>query len=195
MKHLIATLALCCAALPAVADEAWDLVPGQLFGDRVLRDGSRVVDIDAPYRTPEDARASLAAQIQATDGARIDRVRLVLDNNPIPVSAIFDLATPQTGFFFDVTMRVNGPAPMHVIAETSDGPVFVTKTFVKTSGQGACAAPPGTDPDAALATLGEMTISVAGARPGSAPGHSPALPRGCAGRMWTFPIHRIRACR
>ena len=67
-------------------------------------------------------------------------------------------------------MRVNGPTPMHVLAETTDGRVFVAETFVKTSGQGACAAPPGTDPAAALATLGEIDIQVANGLPGMADG-------------------------
>ena len=152
MKHLLATLALCCAALPAFAGDAWEAVRAELYSDRVLLDGGRVIAIDAPYRTPEDARANLAAQIVAPDGTDVAKVTVVLDENPMPVSAVFDLAKPQRAFFFDVTMRVNGPTPLHVVAETSDGRLFVAETFVKTSGQGACSAPPGTDPKAALAT-------------------------------------------
>lgn len=170
MKHLVAALALCSTALPALADDAWDSVRSQLFGDRALLNGSRVIAIDAPFRTPEDARADLAAQILAPDGAQVARVFVVLDENPMPVSAVFELATPQPGFFFDVTMRVNGPTPMHVVAETTDGRLFVAETFVRTSGQGACSAPPGTDPDAALATLGQMTIDLAAAPPGVSTG-------------------------
>jgi len=56
--------------------------------------------------------------------------------------------------------------PLHVLAETADGRVFVSETFVKTSGTGACAAPPGTDPEAALAGLGRMEIELAGSLPG-----------------------------
>ena len=78
----------------------------------------------------------------------------------MPVSAVFALDRPMPSFFFDVTMRVNGSTPLHVVAETSDGQLFVAETFVKTSGLGACSAPPGTDPDAALANLGEMNIEV-----------------------------------
>ncbi len=175
MKHLLASLVLCCTALPAFAGDAWDAVRDQLFGDRVLLDGSRVIAIDAPYRTPEDARANLAAQIVAPAGAQVSRVLVVLDENPMPVSAVFDLASPQPGFFFDVTMRVNGPTPMHVVAETSDGRLFMAETFVKTSGQGACSAPPGSDPKAALATLGQMTIDVAAVAPGVSTGKLTSL--------------------
>lgn len=158
---------LCCAALPAAAgNEAWEAVKIQLYGERALLSGDGVIAIDAPYRTYDDARTDLAAQIVAPPGTQISKVTLVLDENPMPVSAVFDLENPQSGFYFDITMRVNGPTPMHVIAETSDGRLFVSETFVKTSGQGACAAPPGVDPEIALATLGQMAIDVAGTVPG-----------------------------
>ncbi|GFE52279.1 quinoprotein dehydrogenase-associated SoxYZ-like carrier [Roseobacter cerasinus] len=168
MKHLgLTTALLCCTALPALAsNEAWDSVREQLYGDRVMLSGQGIIAIDAPYRTYDDARTDLAAQIIAPPGVQIAKVTVVLDENPMPVSAVFDLAEPQPGFYFDITMRVNGPTPMHVIAEATDGRLFVSETFVKTSGQGACAAPPGTDPELALASLGQMSIDVAGTVPG-----------------------------
>ncbi len=86
----------------------------------------------------------------------------MLDENPMPVSAVFELAEPQTSFYFDVTLRVNGPTPMHVIAETTDGWLWVSETFVKTSGLGACSAPPGGDPELALASLGQMDVEMLG---------------------------------
>ncbi|MFK7881813.1 MAG: quinoprotein dehydrogenase-associated SoxYZ-like carrier [Roseobacter sp.] len=169
MKHLaLSASLLLITALPAMSStEAWDSVKAQLFGDRTLLNGDGVIAIDAPYRTPDDARTDLAAQIKAPDGAQIAKVTVVLDENPMPVSAVFELEQPQPGFYFDITMRVDGPTPLHVIAETSDGRVFVSETFVKTSGTGACAAPPGTDPELALATLGRMNIDVLGAVPGT----------------------------
>jgi len=162
---LSALVALCLAALPAWAT-SWDDLRSELYGDRALLDGQSVIAIDAPYRTQNDARTQLAAQIVAPKGAEIAKVTLVVDENPMPVSAEFALETPLPAFFFDITIRVNGPTPMHVVAETTDGRLFVSETFVKTSGLGACAAPPGTDPKLALATLGQMEIELAGRLPG-----------------------------
>ena len=168
MKHLALSAALFCAsALPGLASgEAWEAVVAELYGERALLDGSRYISIDAPYRTDNDARTNLAAQIVAPAGAQLGKVTVVLDENPMPVSAVFALDRPQPSFYFDITMRVNGPTPLHVVAETTDGRLFVAETFVKTSGQGACAAPPGTDPELALATLGQMNISVTSEAPG-----------------------------
>lgn len=166
MKHVLLAALLCGAALPALASsEAWENIRAQLYGDRALRDGANVIAIDAPYRTDNDPRTDMAAQVVAPKGLLIGKVTLVLDENPMPVSAVFDLGRPLPSFYFDVTMRVNGPTPLHVIAETTDGQLWVSETFVKTSGTGACAAPPGTDPEEALATLGRIEIDVAGALP------------------------------
>ncbi|WP_135506780.1 quinoprotein dehydrogenase-associated SoxYZ-like carrier [Roseovarius aestuariivivens] len=152
-------------AFPASAGEAWDNLRSQLFGERPLKAADHVIAIDAPYRTQDDARTQIAAQIVAPRGLRVGTVTVVLDENPMPVSAVFALDDPQASFYFDVTMRVNGPTPLHVVAETTDGQLFVAETFVKTSGQGACSAPPGSDPEAALASLGNMTLDVGSAVP------------------------------
>jgi sulfur-oxidizing protein SoxY len=168
MKRIALAAALICAtAMPVLASsESWDAIKTELYGERAILDGAQFIAIDAPYRTPDDTRTNLAAQIVAPRGVNLGKITVVLDENPMPVSAIFALNTPQPSFYFDITMRVNGPTPLRVIAETTDGRLFVKETFVKTSGTGACAAPPGTDPELALATLGQMNISVSNKKPG-----------------------------
>lgn len=162
IKQLGLAALMACTALPVWAGEAWESVRAQLYEDRALLDGSDLISIDTPYRTYDDARTDIAAFVMAPRGGNIGKVTVVLDENPMPVSAVFTLDTPQPRFFFDVTMRVNGPTPLHVVLETTDGRLFVAEKFVKTSGQGACSAPPGTDPKAALASLGQMDLSVGG---------------------------------
>lgn len=157
-----AVLAALISALPlsAFAGESWDYIRDELYADRPLRDGAPFIALDAPARTENDARTVIAAHVVAPKGLRLGKVTLVLDENPMPVSAVFDLETPQESFFFDTTMRVNGPTPLHVVAETTDGQLWMAEGFVKTSGQGACAAPPVGDADLALATLGQMALEV-----------------------------------
>lgn len=163
MRHLlIAAVAL--MALPALAAEgSWPDIRAQLYAERPLRSGENVIAIDAPYRTDNDARTVIGVSLVSPPGLNLAAVTLVLDENPMPVSAVIRLAEPLPRFRFDATLRINGPTPVHVIAETSDGQLFVAEGFVKTSGQGACAAPPGTDPEKALATLGDMVIGIGSA--------------------------------
>ncbi len=163
MKHFAVAAMLSLLAAPAfAATDTWDDLRDSLYGDQPLLDGKNVVAIDAPYRTPDDARAELSAHIAAPKETTIQEVTIILDENPMPVSAVFKFERPQPRFFFNVTMRVNGPTPLHVVARMSDGRLFVSETFVKTTGLGACSAPPGTDPKLALKTLGEMEIELVG---------------------------------
>jgi len=161
-QQLVAALFVALSTPALAASEVWDSIRQELYGEQFLLDGKGIIAIDAPYRTPEDARANLSAHIVAPRNTEISEVTVVLDENPMPVSAVFRFENPLPRFFFDVTMRVNGPTPMHVVARTSDGRLFVSETFVKTTGQGACSAPPGTDPEVALKSLGEMQIELAG---------------------------------
>ncbi len=169
MKYHVGITAVlfCATALPALAGEAWDAVRSLHYGERVMLEGDSIISIDAPYRTANDARTEMAVHVIAPRGLNLGKVTLILDDNPMPVSAIFDLDSPQPSFYFDVTLRVNGPTPLHVIAETTDGRLWVTESYVKTSGSGACAAPPGRDPEIGLANLGQMDIHVGGLIPGA----------------------------
>lgn len=119
-----------------------------------------IVTLDAPYRTMNDPRTDIGASITMPFGEFIQTVTLILDENPMPVSAVFEMAEPQRAFSFAGTMRVNGPTMVRVVAETDQGKLYMAETFVKTSGTGACAAPPGTDPEIALQTLGTMKFRV-----------------------------------
>ena len=169
MKRIALTAMLFCM-MPffAFADESWGWIRDELYGERALNDAAHVIAIDAPARTYEDARTDIAAHIVAPVGLKIGAVTVVLDENPMPVSAIFELENPQSSFFFDVTLRINGPTPLHVVAETTDGQLWMAESFVKTSGQGACASPPVTDPELALANLGGMELAVNDDIPGQA---------------------------
>ncbi|MHA6262864.1 quinoprotein dehydrogenase-associated SoxYZ-like carrier [Arenibacterium sp. CAU 1754] len=162
MKTMALSFSLVAAfSLPALAVEStWDDLSALLYEGRTLNTGTDIISIDSPYRTDNDARTQIAAQIVAPTGQMLGKVSLILDENPMPVSAVFNFKEPLPRFFFDVTMRINGPTPLHVVAETADGQLYVAEAFVKTSGQGACSAPPGTDLDLALATLGNMTIGI-----------------------------------
>lgn len=178
MRHLVLATAISLLAAPlCAANDTWTDLKEALYGEQPLLSGDGIIAIDAPYRTPDDARADLAAHVVAPEGVLISEVTVILDENPMPVSAVFRFDSPPPRFFFDVTMRVNGPTPLHVVARTTDGRLFVAETFVKTMGQGACSAPPGTDPVAALATLGDMEIELVGRLPNSGLGTFDLLSR------------------
>ncbi|SFB12459.1 sulfur-oxidizing protein SoxY [Poseidonocella pacifica] len=165
----LASIAVCLAgALPAHAAEAiWPDLARDVFGDRTLLDGADLIRIDTPYRTDDDARTKVAAHVVAPAGHLIGSVSVILDENPMPVSAVFDFNEPVPRFVFDVALRFNGATPLHVVAEMTDGTLYMAEAYVKTSGKGACSAPPGTDPEVALMTLGEMDLALLPAEGGA----------------------------
>jgi len=158
---LVATLALAPAIAPA--GEAWDDISGMLFENRPLEMQAAGLDLHAPYRATDDRRVMLGGRVTLPAGTLIRKVYLVIDENPMPVSAVFEMQRDTSHFAFDASMRLNGPSDIHLVVETADGRLLVRQGASKTSGLGACAAPPGTDPKLALKTLGQMTVEVADA--------------------------------
>ncbi len=154
---IIASLAF--IATPTLAEEsAWDEIRAELYGERAILPADDIVTLTAPYRAKDDREVPIETSAHFADGRTVKSVSIIIDGNPMPVSAVFDLETPERRFAVTANMRINGPTPVRTVVEASDGALYMTETFVKTSGLGACAAPPVTGIDAALASLGEMTL-------------------------------------
>ncbi|MEO1492240.1 MAG: quinoprotein dehydrogenase-associated SoxYZ-like carrier [Pseudomonadota bacterium] len=154
----VAAFAAMLASSAWAEDDTWAELQPQIFGDAIVSDAGGAITLDAPYRTMTDPRTTLGATITAPLGKTIETVTLIIDENPMPVSAVFDLASPRRSFAFTAAMRMNGPSPVRVVAELSTGERIMQSAMVKTSGTGACAAAPTTDPVVAMETLGQMDL-------------------------------------
>lgn len=153
-------LAACMLATSALADTVWHDLRKTVFDDAVPIIDGEIVALDVPYRTMNDPRTQIGARIAMPFGEFVRTVTLIIDDNPMPVSAVFEIAEPKPVFAFSGTMRINGPTMVRVVAETDSGKLYMQEAMVKTSGVGACAAPPGTDPVLALETLGTMKFKL-----------------------------------
>ncbi|MEM6933801.1 MAG: quinoprotein dehydrogenase-associated SoxYZ-like carrier [Pseudomonadota bacterium] len=134
----------------------WPDLQAEIYGEAVLNDAGDMVTLDAPMRSANDAQVPVQVDAQLHDGRAIRSVTLIIDENPMPVSAIWTFDTPRQSVRLGANMRFNGPSPLRAVIETTDGARYMTTRFVKTSGLGACSAPPVGDPDAAIATIGQM---------------------------------------
>jgi sulfur-oxidizing protein SoxY len=148
----------------------WQKVRASLFQSRPIATATEdVISLDAPVRAEDAAIVpiSIKTRFAQTPARYIDKVYLIIDNNPSPISAIFKF-TPQSGRA-DIETRVRVDEYTHVraIAETNDGQLHMATRFVKASG--GCSAPPGKDAQAALATLGRMKFRVEGDATGAGP--------------------------
>ena len=147
-------------ALPASADgyrmAQWtDLAP-QIFGAREVLPAGPTVTLTAPTRSANDARVPVEVAAWLTDGTEVRSVTLIIDGNPMPVSAVFTLAEPRARVRFGITLRFDRGSPLRAVIETTDGRLLMAEQLVKTSGLGTCSAPPIGDPDEAIAKIGQM---------------------------------------
>jgi sulfur-oxidizing protein SoxY len=139
----------------------WQKLRTSLFQSRpIVTTGDEIISLETPTRAEDAAIVPIAIKAGFTQAATryIDKVYLIIDNNPSPIAAIFQF-TPLSGRA-DIETRVRIDQYTHVraIAETNDGKLYMTTHFVKASG--GCSAPPAKDAQAALANLGRMKFRV-----------------------------------
>jgi sulfur-oxidizing protein SoxY len=142
------------------SDEAgtWPHLRQLYFGDRMIRPGDGVVGLEAPVRAEDAAIVPITIKdlLPANSQRRIDKVWLIIDSNPVPMSTTFDFAPSARPADIATRVRVDAYTNMRVVAQTDDGKLYMTTRFVKASG--GCSAPASKDPEAALAHLGEMKL-------------------------------------
>jgi sulfur-oxidizing protein SoxY len=145
------------------ASAIWQKVQASLFDKRTLMPApAGLVTLEAPVRAVDAAVVPVALRTRVPVGANytISKLYLVIDSNPSPISGIFTFSADSGRADIETRVRIDGYSWVRAIAETSDGKLYMTHRFVKASG--GCSAPPGSDPAAALATMGQMKLRVEG---------------------------------
>src|ERR1700709_2098781 len=152
--------AVCGANIASAATpDAYDPWPGlvqDIFNNRPMNDGADVIGIEMPYRA-EDAAivpVTLRSKLSPGDSRRILNITLVIDQNPAPMAAKFELGPDANVSEISTRVRVNNYTDVHAVAELSDGKLYVTKTYVKASG--GCSAPAAKNAEEASNRLGQM---------------------------------------
>jgi sulfur-oxidizing protein SoxY len=156
---VMALLALfgCGAAHPTSAAgpaDPWPELARDIFNGRQVADGANVVAIETPYRA-EDAAivpVTLRATLAAGDTRTVKAMTLVIDQNPAPVAATFQLGAGVATI--STRVRIDSYTNVHAVAELSDGTLHGSTTYVKASG--GCSAPTAKNADQATANVGQM---------------------------------------
>jgi sulfur-oxidizing protein SoxY len=156
---LLGTMQFGAALAPAAAADPYDPWPSlvqDIFNNRDMNDGSGVIAIEMPYRA-EDAAivpVTLRNVLPSGDLRRVVAITLVIDQNPSPMAARFELGSAALVSQISTRVRVNNYTDVHAVAELSDGKLYVAKTFVKASG--GCSAPAAKNLEEAKAKIGQM---------------------------------------
>ncbi|MER9657136.1 quinoprotein dehydrogenase-associated SoxYZ-like carrier [Mesorhizobium sp. M0152] len=139
------------------SDRIWQDLKGDVFGDRAMLVDTGVVRIEAPKRAQDAAIVPVDIYIdpaKAPDG--IKSITLIIDVNPAPVAATFQIGKDAGVTHLSTRVRVNDYSYLRAIAETQGGELHMAKTFVKASG--GCSAPAVKNMDEAMATMGQMKL-------------------------------------
>jgi len=144
---------------PAATPEPYDPWPGlvqDIFSNRAINDGAGMIAIEMPYRA-EDAAivpVTLRTKLPPGDTRRVKTITLVIDQNPAPMAAKFELGPDANVSEISTRVRVNNYTDVHAVAELSDGKLYMAKTYVKASG--GCSAPAAKNIEEAKGKLGQM---------------------------------------
>lgn len=145
------------------ASPQWLKVREALFKDRpISMQAGDVITLETPRRAEDAAVVPVAVRAQFPQSAQrsIQRLWLIVDNNPSPISAVFQYTLDSGRADIETRLRIDEYGFVRAIAETNDGKLWMAANFVKASG--GCSAPPGKDPQAALASLGRMKFRFEG---------------------------------
>jgi sulfur-oxidizing protein SoxY len=154
------------AAQAPVHEDTWPSLAAQIFNGRVVRDGSAILTIDAPYRAEDAALVPVSIRsLLASDDARSIRgITLVIDENPSPLAAVFSPGASSGIRSLSTRVRVDSYTNLHAVAELSDGELYAVQRFVKAAG--GCSAPAAKQ-EADAIPLGTMRFRQFAAAPGA----------------------------
>ena len=158
-----ALIALAAAAMlqPATAADNWSKIRPGLFQNRAIAtDAAQLVELITPVRAQDAAVVpiSIRTRVPQSPERYISRLYLVIDKNPAPLAAVFNI-TPELGRAdIETRVRIEEYTDVRVIVEMNDGSLHMSSNYVKASG--GCSAPAGKDPAEAAAGIGRMKLAL-----------------------------------
>jgi sulfur-oxidizing protein SoxY len=171
MRRALQTIALAAAlgvaslagAAPALAGSAWDEIRAGVFANRTIHPAGDAVVLTAPNRPLDQRAVPIDVEARFADGRTVRAVTIIVDQNPTPVAAQFDIGGKREHLKLSTLLRLNAGTDVRVIVEASDGQLYMANRFVKfAGGQAACSAPPSGSPEQIAATMGQMSLEPLG---------------------------------
>ncbi len=141
----------------ASSERIWSGLRGDVFGEREIVTDTGLVRIVAPKRAQDAAIVPVDIYLdpsRAPDGVKA--VTMIIDANPAPVAATFELGRDAGVTHLSTRVRVNDYSFIRAIAERRNGELHMAQTFVKASG--GCSAPVVKNSAEALASMGQMKL-------------------------------------
>jgi sulfur-oxidizing protein SoxY len=169
-RHVVPSLAILASlawplqapAQSAQPEEApWPALQYAYFPGKTL-EPAPFIRLTAPARAASGDQVPFAFSIDHPMTAKqyIKKVTVLVDGNPVPLTAVFHF-TPESGKAEIATrIRFESDSPVHVVAESNDGRLYVNEVTVRASG--GCGGPAPPDDSAAVASAGKMKMALDG---------------------------------
>lgn len=129
-------------AQPQTDFGVWPHLRAQYYQDREIAIGpDAVLQLLTPDNTPDAAATPLSIRLGPEGLGQVAALRLIIDNNPAPMAALFRLPAGSRLDGIETRVRIDRFTTVRVIAETHDGRLLMRSRQVQAAG--GCAAPPG----------------------------------------------------
>ncbi|MGH8231690.1 MAG: quinoprotein dehydrogenase-associated SoxYZ-like carrier [Steroidobacteraceae bacterium] len=136
---MIPLLALADTQTPSVG--AWQYLQKHFYSDRPIGQvDDSYMSLDAPQNTPDPAATPLTLRFGQGALGHIKQIRVIIDNNPSPLAATFDVAEGARVAELGLRVRVDRFTSIRAIAESTDGRLEMRSAWVNASG--GCSSPP-----------------------------------------------------
>ena len=149
------------ASAEMTESESWKNLKKDVFAGREITDGTGMMTLDAPIRAEDAAVVPLTIKMPGSFAANVKAMTIVVDQNPAPVVAAisYGSAAGKGDRMLATRIRMDQYSDVRVIAETTDGKLYMISKYVKASG--GCSAPASKDAEEAAKTIGKMQIKTA----------------------------------
>ena len=162
---LIGAVALGLSTVAAHAEATWNWLKPEVFGERAILDGSEIIEFSAPDRPLDQSHVPVYIKTKLADGRTIKTVYFIVDENPSPVAAKFEIGEGRSEVSLSALFRFNSETDTRAVVETSDGTLYMVSKHTKfAGGQASCSAPPQGDPEEIAANMGKMSLEHIGAK-------------------------------
>lgn len=145
----------------AAASPVWRKVSASLFAGKELHAvGEDLLRLEIAARAEDASTVPVAIRsaIPMAAARHIDKLYLIVDNNPSPVAAVFSLHPRAGRVELETRIRVESYTHVRAVALMNDGSAMMAVKYVKAAG--GCSAPAGRDAERAQANLGKMRLAL-----------------------------------
>jgi len=142
------------------ASPVWQKIAASEFAGRALHQatgGALQLEIASRAEDAATVPVAIRSDLPLSGPQQIEKIYLIVDNNPSPVAAIFSFHPLAGRVDLETRIRVDSYTHVRAVALLSDGRALMATRYVKAAG--GCSAPAGRDAAGAQANLGKMRLS------------------------------------